>query len=190
MPTGCCLTAPLQDVERYEMQMDKLSRQILLDLAKVIVKFFRKPLHGYGTGIGCMDGNVQGALRKWTKRNRGVKWVDLITQPGINKVLAENTNTPIIENISDLLRLSIFKHRSRTVVIAAHHSCLGNPVDKETQLLDLEKAEKRIRGMIDSFPLYEIGINFKDITIDCLWINEQWMPENVSLETVALKISA
>lgn len=173
------------------MHMDKLSRRMLLDVAHAIIKFFRKPLHGYGTGIGCMDGKVQGALRKWTKRNRGVKWVDLITEPGINKILAEGTNVPIVENIERKLRLSIFGHRSRRVVIAAHEGCLGNPVDKKDQLRDLQEAEKQIREMIDSFPLHEIGISSADITTDCLWINEHWMPEKVSFETtVALKITA
>ena len=155
------------------------AQKMLSGIANVINLFFRRHLIGFGTALECMDGRVQGATRKWTKRMFGVRYVDIITQPGINKVLAENTDIPILENIKTMLWISIKDHGSRTIVAAAHHNCAGNPNEQEIQIKHLRLAEKTIRNMIESLPLGELGITSEAITIALLWINERWMPEAI-----------
>ena len=126
----------------------------------------------YGTAINCMDGKVQGAVRKHLTAMYGVKYVDKITDAGPVKLLAENTNRPIIQNMQKLLEISLVKHRSRIIAIAAHHQCAGNPISKKRQIRQLRKARRRVKKMIKPF-----GLN---VTIILLWIDERWMPHEVS----------
>ena len=128
----------------------------------------------YATGMNCMDGAVQGAVRKDAKRRYRVKYVDKITQPGIVKVLAENSNLPRIELIKEMLEISIREHGSRNVTIAAHHDCAGNPVAKEVQFEQLARAREVVRGMIKDLNFDHLGI---EITL--LWVNGQYLPEEV-----------
>lgn len=170
--------------------MNREARKMLLGLAYVLIGLFRKPLSGFATGLECMDGRVQGALRKKAKRKYRVEYVDIITQPGINKVLAENTDVPIIENIKKMLWISINDHGSRTIIIAAHHNCAGNPNNKETQLAHLREAEKTVRNMLENLPLGDLGLSPMDFVIDLLWINEKWMPEEISSDKWFVKMNA
>lgn len=175
---------------RHMNRDSRFVRKILLTLAHAIIRFFSETLSGTATALECMDGRTHGALRKWGKKIFRVKYIDPITQKGMNKVLAENTNLPILENIKDHIWTSIKGHGSRVIIIAAHHDCAGNNVNKETQLEDLRKAAKTARKMIESLPLDKLGITSKDVIITLLWINETWMPEVVPFEETALKMSA
>ncbi len=43
----------------------------------------------FGTVLNCIDGRVQIPVTNWLKENFDVDYVDLITEPGIDKVLSE-----------------------------------------------------------------------------------------------------
>ena len=46
----------------------------------------------FACAINCMDGRVQDAVKNYMKENYGVDYVDMITEPGPNKILADNSN--------------------------------------------------------------------------------------------------
>jgi hypothetical protein len=89
-----------------------------------------------------MDGRVQDAVKNYLKENYRVDWVDQITEPGPIKILAENSNHTIIENIKKRVDVSVNHHGSKVVAIVGHYDCAGNPVGKEEQILQLKKSEE------------------------------------------------
>lgn len=113
------------------------------------------------TAINCMDGRVQEPLIKFLKENYRHDYVDMITEAGPIKYLADNINSTIINSIKDRLDISINKHGSQIVAIAGHHDCAGNPVDKDTQTKHIQASIKNLQAV------------YRDITFIGLWVDEK-----------------
>jgi hypothetical protein len=109
-----------------------------------------------------MDGRIQIPTIDWIKKNHSVDYVDMITEPGPNKTLAENVDTFLVESIKKRLNISLNKHSSKLITISGHYDCAGNPVDKEIQLSHILEAVKLVRSWNYMVPV--IG----------LWIDETW----------------
>lgn len=43
----------------------------------------------FGTALNCIDGRTQIPIINWMKENFGLDYVDLITEPGMDKVLSQ-----------------------------------------------------------------------------------------------------
>ncbi len=114
------------------------------------------------TAINCMDGRVQLPVINWLKREYKVDYVDMITEPGPNRILAENKDQNAIESIKNRVKISVEEHGSRLIAVAGHFACAGNPVEKETQLLQLAEAMKTISTW---------GFGVEVIT---LWVDKNW----------------
>ncbi len=52
----------------------------------------------FATLINCMDGRVQLPVSRWIKKNFGVDFVDTITEPGPNGILANNKDKTLIKS--------------------------------------------------------------------------------------------
>ncbi|HUT55256.1 MAG TPA: carbonic anhydrase [bacterium] len=100
----------------------------------------------FATAINCMDGRVQLPVIAYLKERCGVDYVDMITEPGPIKLLAERTYLTRIDSVRGLVDVSINKHGSRHIAIAGHHDCAGNPVDKDTQLKQIAASIKLIKS--------------------------------------------
>jgi carbonic anhydrase len=109
-----------------------------------------------------MDGRVQMPVNEWIKKKFEVDYVDTVTEPGPNKILAENKDSTAIDSIKRRLAISVSKHGSKYVAVVGHHDCAGNPVDKESQLAHIKLAIKTINSW--EFPVRTIG----------LWVDENW----------------
>jgi hypothetical protein len=119
--------------------------------------------HGsFVTAINCMDGRVQVPVIEWLKKEYKVDYVDMITEPGPNKILAENSDSSLIESIKKRVDISVNKHGSKTIAIIGHSDCAGNPTDKQTQLNHLSKAIKTVQS-------WGYKVNFTG-----LWVDENW----------------
>lgn len=112
--------------------------------------------------INCMDGRVQDAVKNFMKENYSVDFVDMVTEPGPNKILAENTDIAIIENIKKRVEISVHHHGSKVVAIVGHFGCAGNPTEKEEQIEHLKKAEETVK--LFGFPVETV----------LLWVNGDW----------------
>ena len=108
-------------------------------------------------------------LYRWTaqlpvidhfKNKYKIDYVDIITIPGVNRILAENKGS-IIEAIKSIWT-SINVHKSKIVAIVGHYDCAGNPVDKETQLKDILAAMKTVASW---------GLK---VDIIGLWVDKNW----------------
>ena len=116
------------------------------------------------TCLNCMDGRVQLPVLTWIKENYPVDFVDVITEAGMDGVLARQ------ENISEILRsikVSVHLNKSTRLFVVGHYDCRGNPVDKKLHRKEIIKAVDRLKPL---WPAQEvIG----------LWVNGQWQVELV-----------
>jgi carbonic anhydrase len=116
----------------------------------------------FATAINCMDGRTQTPVNEWIRNKYGVDYVDTITEPGPNKILAENKDKSALESIKNRINISVNKHKSTTIAIVGHHDCAGNPTDQETQKKHTLEAIKTVSSW---------GFN---VNVIGLWVNENW----------------
>ncbi len=110
-----------------------------------------------------MDGRVQDAVKNYMKENYGVDFVDMVTEPGPNKILASpELAERLVENIKKRVEVSVHHHGSKVIAIAGHFGCAGNPAEKETQIEHLKKAQKTVESF--GFPAEVI----------LLWVDGDW----------------
>jgi len=114
-----------------------------------------------------MDGRVQIPVIDWLKKQYGVDYVDMITEPGPERLLAEGKDRRGIESIRKRLEISITRHNSRLIAIVSHHDCAGNPTDKETQLEQLSSAGQTVASWNSGVPV--VG----------LWVDEKWEVQKI-----------
>ena|SRR3989344_2578157 len=122
-----------------------------------------KELKNFACAINCMDGRIQDAVKNYIKDNYGVDFVDMVTEPGPNKILSENTNIPVIENIKKRVGISVGHHGAEVVAIVGHFGCAGNPTEKEEQVKHLHQAQKAVElfGFNIEIILLWVGEDFK-----------------------------
>jgi carbonic anhydrase len=116
----------------------------------------------FACAINCMDGRVQDAVKNYMKDNYGVDYVDMVTEPGPNKILADNLDSAVIENIKKRVEISVGHHGSKIIAVVGHFGCAGNPTEKEEQIQHLKKAEVTVKGF---------GF---DAEIVLLWVDGDW----------------
>jgi len=115
------------------------------------------------TAINCMDGRVQEPVIKWLKQQYDVTYVDMITEPGPIKILAEQQPAQLLQSIKDRVDISVNKHGSEKIALITHYDCAGNPVEKDIQMDQLKKARETVSAW--DFPVELIG----------LWVDDNWM---------------
>jgi carbonic anhydrase len=119
--------------------------------------------HGkFVTAINCMDGRVQIPVIEWLKNAYDADYVDVVTEPGPNRILAENKDAQATGSIKKRVDISVNKHGSKLVAIVGHHDCAGNPSDRQTQLGHLSEAAKTVKSW---------GYN---VSVIGLWVDEKW----------------
>jgi len=121
----------------------------------------------FATAINCMDGRVQLPVTAFLKKKYGVDYVDMITEPGPNGILAVNNDQSIIDSIKRRVGISTTKHGSKHIAIAGHHDCAGNPVDKDTHLAHIRSAIKAVKSW---------GVKAEVIG---LWVDDKWKVSEV-----------
>ncbi len=106
-----------------------------------------------------MDGRIQLPLTKWIKENYSVDFVDTITEPGIDKKVAENLD---LDSVKNKIGISINAHKSELIVVSGHFDCAGNPVSDEEHISQIKKGV----DVISSWTL-----NAKVIGV---WVDDSW----------------
>jgi len=122
----------------------------------------------FAAAVNCMDGRIQMPVAEWMKKNFNVDYVDMVTEPGPIKILAEFKDIPLIANIKKRVEISVSRHLSKAVAVVGHFDCAGNPVDKTTQVRQIAEAVKKMKTW---------GL---DVKIVGLWVDEEWKVEKVA----------
>jgi len=118
--------------------------------------------------INCIDGRTQLPVINFMKSKFKVEFVDVITEPGPVKAIAEPRNAFQVYSIQQRLMLSQEKHGSQHLGVVAHHDCAANPVEKGKQI-------EQLRQSLDYIRLW----GFKG-AVAGLWVNENWEVQEVS----------
>jgi hypothetical protein len=121
----------------------------------------------FGTAINCMDGRTQLPVTDWLKKQYGLDYVDMITEPGPDKMLCQGTPGQV-ESIRSRVMISVNAHGSQTVLVAAHDDCAGNPVSREEHIRQVRECLKIVKSW--NLPVRDIiGV----------WINDAWKVEPI-----------
>jgi len=122
--------------------------------------------HGkFGTAINCMDGRAQLPVINWLKSKYALDFIDMITEPGPDKILTRGSNAQV-ESIKSRVLISVNAHGSQTILIAAHHDCAGDPVSEEEHIKQVKECMKVLQSW--KLPVKNIiGV----------WINDNWTLE-------------
>ena len=113
----------------------------------------------FATSVSCMDGRIQIPITIWIKENFSVDYVDTITEPGIDKLVADNTD---LESIKTKVGISINKHESELIVVSGHYDCAGNPVSNEEHITQIKKG-------IEVISSWNLGVKVVGVWVDDTW---------------------
>ncbi len=119
----------------------------------------------FATAINCIDGRTQIPVIEYLKKNLSVDYIDMITEPGPNKILSENKDIDTIKLLKEKITISIEKHSSDTVVIVGHYDCAANPESEEVQ-------KRQLLESIETVSLWQLDI----ATIFALWLDKDFIP--------------
>ncbi len=113
----------------------------------------------FATSVSCMDGRIQIPISDWIKENYSVDFVDTITEPGVDKVIANNSD---LESIKTKIGISINAHKSKLVVVSGHYDCAANPVSDEDHIALIKKD-------IEVISSWNLGVDIVGVWIDGSW---------------------
>ena len=106
-----------------------------------------------------MDGRIQISLYDWIKTKYHIDYVDVITEPGVDKKLSEGTGAVTIR---DKVLISINAHKSNLIALSGHYDCAANPVD-------VDKHISQIKDGIQVINSWNLGVN-----VIGLWVDDSW----------------
>lgn len=122
----------------------------------------------FGTALNCIDGRTQIPVIKWLKENFGVDYVDLITEPGMDRVLSQGKWVEI-ERLREKVIVSITAHNSNVVAVVGHYDCAANPVSDCKHFCDIVESTEIVKSW--GLPIRVVG----------LWVDEFWCVHVVSI---------
>ena len=98
-------------------------------------------------------------IYQWLQAKYSAKYVDTITEPGIDKLFFDSSKAA---EIKSKVLISVNKHNSSVILVSGHFDCAGNPVSKEEHMQQIKNAV----SVIKSWKL--------SVKVAGAWINENW----------------
>jgi hypothetical protein len=132
-------------------------------------------LKRFCTAVNCMDGRVQLPVIRYLMRRFKADYVDMITEPGPNAILAERTDRAAVESIERRLAISVGKHKSVGIAVVGHSDCAGNRADQARQAEQTRAAARCLEERIPGVPV--VG----------LWVNEAWEVSEINPSTGSVR---
>ena len=97
------------------------------------------------TSVGCMDGRSSFAVAKWGRKKFGVEYADAITEAGLVGQLSKNhLDKYLIDSLTNKIKISLEKHKSKNIVVSGHEDCAGNPVSEKQHKKDILKTAELV----------------------------------------------
>lgn len=115
----------------------------------------------FGTALNCIDGRTQIPIIKWMKVNFDIDYVDLITEPGMDKVLSQGQWYET-ERLKEKVKISIKAHNSKVLAVVGHYDCAANPVSDCKHFRDIVASTYLVKSW--GLPVTVVG----------LWVDEYW----------------
>ncbi|MCE5216493.1 hypothetical protein LLH03_05590 [bacterium] len=121
----------------------------------------------FGTAIACVDGRVQIPVIEWICSTHHVDYVDMVTEPGADMVLARWVIDKLL-SIKDRTRLSVEAHGSQVVAVVGHFDCTRAPGSRDEHFAQIKAAV----AVVSSWGL--------KVPVIGLWVNERQKVEQVT----------
>lgn len=121
----------------------------------------------FGTLVTCIDGRVQRPTILWLREHYTLDYIDVISEPGPDKLLAEGEPNDVAP-VHTKVGFSINAHRSRLIALCGHYDCAGNPATPAEHRDQIQRGVALLRSW------------YPETTVVGLWLNEQWAIELVS----------
>jgi carbonic anhydrase len=112
----------------------------------------------FATCLNCIDGRVQLPVINWITTNYDVKYVDMITAPGIDNIIADTDN---IDDILSKITISKKVHSTNQIFIVGHYDCLANPVEVETHTQQIIDSVNRIKDLYSTCNVIGLWVDSK-----------------------------
>lgn len=113
----------------------------------------------FATAITCIDGRVQRPISDWIRLHVTVDHVDLITEPGPDKVFSEGP-AHLVDDVMRKVLFSVRHHFSPVVALAGHDNCAANGASREEHI-------KQIMEGVEVILSYNLKVRVLG-----LWLNE------------------
>jgi len=120
------------------------------------------------TSVHCLDGRIQLPVIGYLTARFGVDYVDVVTEPGPNRILGRQTDSVLCDSILRRVRLSLERHGSVGLAVTGHQGCASNPAGPRDQVADTLAAVQYLQQCFPQLPV--IG----------LWVNERGEVAEVS----------
>lgn len=114
------------------------------------------------TAMTCIDGRAQQRIVDYLKRVHGVETVDLVTAPGVNKLLAAGMSSAHAEFLKGNAAVSVTAHHTGLVAVTGHDDCAGNPVDEQQQ-------QRHIVAAVRTVEAWDLGVRVIGLWVDGAW---------------------
>lgn len=112
------------------------------------------------TCLNCIDGRVQLPVINWILENYDVKYVDMITEPGVDGLISDKMNN--IQDILEKINVSKEGHSTNQIFIVGHHDCLANPVDDQKHIEEVTLAVENLKN------------KYLDCDVTGLWVDDSF----------------
>jgi carbonic anhydrase len=113
----------------------------------------------FATAVTCIDGRVQRPVTDWVKVHVNVDHVDLITEPGPDKVFSSGP-PQLVQDMMRKVSFSVRHHFSKVVVLSGHDTCAANPVSREDHI-------EQIMDGVEQILAFRMNVRVLGI-----WVNE------------------
>jgi carbonic anhydrase len=121
------------------------------------------------TCLNCIDGRVQLPVINWINENFGTDYVDMITYPGINGILAGKNSAT--DDIQEKIELSIAGHSSSQIFVVGHHDCLANPVSDKIHKEQIIESVGNIKQLNLSCSVTGLWVDVKQVVHEVCTLN-------------------
>lgn len=128
----------------------------------------------FATVVTCIDGRIHGPLGEWIRDRLGVDYLDLITEPGADRMLA-TADPAALTRLLDAVGVSRTAHGSGTLVLAGHADCAGNPVSEAEHHEQLRSAAARLAARLPDLRI--LAVHTGTCGTDC------WRPHLIDERT-------
>lgn len=98
------------------------------------------------TCLTCMDGRIQIPVINWIRRSSKVKFVDIISGPGMDKILTG-------------IKISTTNNHSSHIFVVGHFDCRANPVPYEKHKKQIIAGGQKIKRLFPSYPITGLWVN-------------------------------
>jgi len=115
----------------------------------------------FGTALNCIDGRTQIPVIMWMNKNLGLDYIDLITEPGMDKVLSKG-NKFEIDKVKKNTIVSIDAHDSKVIAVVGHYDCAANPVSPYKHIVEIKVS---VRNVIS----WNLGVKVIGLWVDDFW---------------------